>query len=362
MQEGADRVNVAYVWPATLQVPLRPPKLIYLDLNHWISLAKALSGHREGDRHGEVLTACLNASARGVAVFPISDTIYAEISKIRQHRQRRDLREVMERLSRYEVVTSRSVVSTHEVEAMLDSIIGPSSNPINVMSYLDWGVARAFGKVGGFKIKTKDGQDVTAETRSRWEDGSAAFDAIFTGAELELQRRVLEGPHPGEEPELRALGWDPSGPIEVTKQRARQEIEQVSRFNEYPAWRQGRLRDVVGAREVLIEVNETLHRGLSQRGVTLESVFPSPEMTRRAFDTMPSFDVAVTIKTSYHQDPRHRWKPNDIHDIDALGSTMPYCDVVVTDKAVASHANRTGLADRLRTVVLSRLSDLVPHV
>jgi hypothetical protein len=58
----------------------------------------------------------------------------------------------------------------------------------------------------------------------------------------------------------------------------------------------------------------------------------------------------------------HRWTPNDIHDIDALGSTMPYCDVVVTDKAVASHANRTGLAERLGTVVLPRLSDVLSHL
>jgi hypothetical protein len=77
---------------------------------------------------------------------------------------------------------------------------------------------------------------------------------------------------------------------------------------------------------------------------------------------MPSFDVAVTLKTEYHRDPGHRWTPNDIHDVDALGSTLPYCDIVVTDKAVASHAVRTGLADRLRTVVLPRLSDVIPFL
>jgi len=32
----------------------------------------------------------------------------------------------------------------------------------------------------------------------------------------------------------------------------------------------------------------------------------------------------------------------------------------VTDKAVASHAKRTGLAERLGTVVLAKLSDLPP--
>jgi hypothetical protein len=45
-----------------------------------------------------------------------------------------------------------------------------------------------------------------------------------------------------------------------------------------------------------------------------------------------------------------------------MGSTLPYCDVVVTDKAMASHIQRTGLSDRLETVVLARLSELGQHL
>ena len=86
------------------------------------------------------------------------------------------------------------------------------------------------------------------------------------------------------------------------------------------------------------------------------------ETTRRAFDSMPSFDAVVTLKASYHRDPRHFWTTNDIHDIDAMGSTLPYCDIVVTDKAMASHIQRTRLSERLDTVVLSRLSELNQHL
>jgi hypothetical protein len=70
----------------------------------------------------------------------------------------------------------------------------------------------------------------------------------------------------------------------------------------------------------------------------LEEVFSDVEETRRAFDSMPSFDLAVTLKTALHRDPAHRWTTNDIHDIDALGSTLPYCDIVVTDSLWSSHA------------------------
>jgi hypothetical protein len=147
----ATRVEPEYVWPKTLRLPSRPPKLVYLDLLHWVSLAKANSGHRDGARFADVLGACVRAVEGGVAVFPISDTIYMELSKIGQHRQRRDLRDVIELVSRYRVITSRVIIANHEVEALLDELVGPSSRPINDMHYLDWGVARAFGMVGGFR-------------------------------------------------------------------------------------------------------------------------------------------------------------------------------------------------------------------
>jgi hypothetical protein len=216
--------------------------------------------------------------------------------------------------------------------------------------------------VGGFRIRSSEGQDVTMEVRSAHPDGPVAFDRILAQAELELNRRSLEGPTAEEEPELRADGWDPTAALQVSERRAAQEIDQVARFNDDPQWRRGRIRDVVAAREVLIEINETLHRGFSEREATLEDVLSGVETTRRAFDSMPSFDAVVTLKTSYHRDPRHLWTTNDIHDIDAMGSTLPYCDIVVTDKAMASHIQRTRLGERLDTVVLSRLSELDQHL
>jgi len=362
MRNGADRADGPHEWPRTLRLPQRPPMLVYLDLNHWISLAKAWTGHPSGRDSEELLATCLNAVQLGNAVFPISDTIYIEISKIRQHRQRRDLREVIEKLSRFTVVTSRSIVAAHEVEALLDRLVGPNPHTVNTMDYLDWGVARAFGMRGGFTVMSADGEDVSGTVRSSHPDGPLAFDQLLAEAELELNRRVIEGPSPDEDHEMRELGWDPATSVGIAERRAAQEIEQVARFDRDSGWRRGRIRDVVAAREVLIEVNEALFRGVSERGATLEAIFPRPDDARRAFDSMPSFDVAVSLKTAYHRDPKHRWTPNDIHDIDALGSTLPYCDIVVTDRAVASNAEQAKLPERLQTIVLSSLDDLPQHL
>lgn len=351
------------VRPGTLRMPARPPKLVYLDLNHWIGLAKADAAKPDGEQFKDVLSECIDAVARGTALFPISDSIFMEIAKIGSYRQRHDLREVIERVSRYLVVTSRVVVADHEIEGLLDRLVGPSSNPINEMDYLDWGVGRAFGLVGGFRIRTKDtDEDVTERARLEFAEGTDAFDRRMALAELELNRRIIDGPTRDEEPKLRADGWDPKAAYAVAGRRAQQERDEVAILDANPAWRRGRLRDVIAAREIIIELNQALWRGLNSRGATLEGVFPNVEATREAFDSMPSFDVSVTLKTAYHRNPQHPWAPNHIQDIDALSSTVPYCDIVVTDAEAAGHLIRAAVPQRMGTIVLSRLPDLRLHL
>lgn len=374
MRHGADRSNVDYVWPKTLVQPPRPPLLVYLDLNHWISFAKAVAGHSEGKPFLALFEACLSAARERKAVFPLSDTIYYEVNKIRNHRQRRDLRLAMEPLSKYLVVTSRPTIARHEIEALLDDVVGQSDSALNTISYLDWGVARAFGFVGGFRVVSgEQGQDVTEQVRQSFPEGPEAFDAVLAEAELSLNRSMIEGPTPEEEPELRKLGWNPEGTIEIAEKRAQQEREQAQRLNDYEVgsladghgprrWRRGRIRDVVAAREVSLELIDFITESVMRRNTSIGTIFQDKDSVRRFGDSMPSTDVAVTIKTALHRNQEHRWAPNDISDIDALGSTIPYCDVVVSDSAMVAIATDTGLAERLNTSVLSDLIELESHI
>ena len=138
-------------------------------------------------------------------------------------------------------------------------------------------------------------------------------------------------------------------------------LNRSSESNEDPSWRGERLRYVIAAREVIVEINRMLYDGLAARHAGMDDMFSESDIpaTRRALDSMPSFDVSVSLKTAYHQNPAHRWKPNHIQDIDALASTVPYCDIVVTDREAASHLHRTGVADRLQTTVFASIADLV---
>ena len=52
------------------------------------------------------------------------------------------------------------------------------------------------------------------------------------------------------------------------------------------------------------------------------------------------------------------WTANDVYDIDALAIAVPYCDVVVTEKACHHVLTTAGLDRRMRTAILRRLDDL----
>jgi hypothetical protein len=188
----------------------RPPRLVYLDLLHWIALSKVVADHPDGESARPVWDACLRAKQDGRALFPIADATVFEVSRIQRHRQRHNLRKAIETLSEFRVVMARHLISRHEIEAILDERFGPSPAPIEPMSYLDWGILRAFGRDGTLRVMDHARGDVTDEVRTQWPGGPDRFDAFTAAAQLMLQRSILDGPANDEEAAaLRAYGWDP---------------------------------------------------------------------------------------------------------------------------------------------------------
>ena len=118
-------MDKSYLWPSTLLLPVRPPKIVYLDLNHWITLAQIDSGSRDRRKDKEILTFCFTSADNGDAIFPISLSIFTEILKTKNRQIRLNLRKVIERLSQYMVVTNRFVVATHEIEGNVKIYVSP---------------------------------------------------------------------------------------------------------------------------------------------------------------------------------------------------------------------------------------------
>jgi hypothetical protein len=174
---------------------------------------------------------------------------------------------------------------------------------------------------------------------------------------------VLRGPQDDdEERELRHLGWEPATARATAERRAQQEREQAARLAADPRWRRGRLRDIVAARYLALEIEATREDALKAHDLRLSDLLTTPEEGRRFTDCMPSADVWITLVTAKHRNPNSRWEPNDIFDIDALSVAAAYCDIVVTEVHSAHVLHRAGTPNRLATRVLTTLDGLAEHL
>ena len=224
------------VWPPLLELPPADILIVYLDLNHWIGLAQALTGHPKGAAHRDVLRACRTARSAGKALFVLSGTIYPEVQKIKDPMQRRRLAEIMEELTDFSTLISRVVVMELEFSAFLDPI-AKLPNPLSKAPLVGRGIRHAFGFRSGFSIMGPCG-DETKNFRER--HGAEAFDTLMADAMVNMERSILRGPVDGDdESALRGLGYNPERPAAVAESRAEQERgvqEDTRRRPEVETW------------------------------------------------------------------------------------------------------------------------------
>jgi hypothetical protein len=299
-----NKLQPAFVWPSLLKPPPDDVLLVYLDMNHWIGLAKASIGHPKGESLQGVLEACRAARAQGIALFVLSGTIYAEMLKIKDPAQRLDLAQVMEELTDFATLISRVAVMECELSALLDPPARLPS-PLSKVPLVGRGIRHAYGLSSGISIVRSSGEDATAELHE--EMGDAAFDRMMEEMFLKAERSMLRGPANGDEEQtLRALGYFPEGPRGVTEDRAAQEREFKAILDSDPHWHRGRLRDLVSCRELEIEFQNMLPRALRERGLTLGEAITGTESGRAFVRAMPSTEVSIEIKTAWHRKARCR--------------------------------------------------------
>lgn len=342
------------VWPRCLELPPENVALVYLDLNHWISLAQASVGHAKGKPFVETLNVCRRVRNAGSAIFLLSALHYMEMNKIKDPEQRWAVAAVMEELSGFLSLISRVLVMELELATMLNRYVREPIDLPNI-PLVGRGVRHSFGQSSGVRIVGPAG-DVTAAVREQM--GGTAFDEFVAEAQLRLDRSVLRGPANHEVAELRALGWKPEASIAVAERRAAQERDQSRILDSNKSLRQGRLRDLVQAREFIVEFQDMLPRALAQRNLSLTNVFRDLESARNMVRGMPSTEVATELKTAWHRNGEKVWSANDIYDLDALSLAVPYCDIVVTDKACHHALTVARLGERMHTALLRKVDEL----
>jgi hypothetical protein len=355
---GAERSDVAPIWPTAL-IPA-DTRLIYLDLNQWIALAKANAGHPDGARWRSALEAL--RGLRAGSTYVISMPLIMELTGILRPAQRAELTEVIEEFTDFACMIPLTTIAGLEFESALARAV-PITEQFAQVPILGRGVMRACGMDGRLRVRNRSGADVTEHARMHSPVGPEEFDRRLAEGERLLDRSVIRGPAGAEEEsELRAMGWDPSAARRVAEKRAQQEREHAKRLDGEPRWRRGRLRDVVAARYLALEIEEVRDRVLLAHGIRLHDVLTDPSQAREFTDSMRTADVWITLMTAKHRNRDSLWRSNDIFDVDALSVAGAYCDVVVTERHAAHVLRRAAIHERFGTRLLTDLDQLASHL
>lgn len=362
MEEGVRHSGVEHVWPASLARDPNPA-LLYLDQFHWVGLAKAAAGN--GTATYRSLLALLHAATTSEAlVVPLSSANYMELGGIASHRQRSEVAAVMADLSSFAVLPARPAVIQLEVEALLDSLVGPREESLQPIPLIGRGWRHAFG-VDPSEPLAKSTRDVLQPLRVLRPMPDQEFDIEVASADDWAELTMLAGPASDDElADLQQHGY-----VQYTAQRGQEKrAEQEQWLTDYmksgpdARWRRGRLRDLVAARYMKFEAGQAVVLGLAERGVSAEALPNSREGIRGLIDAMPSADVHVSIQVAMHRNAESVWKRNDFFDLDALAVAVPYCDAIATERHRANDLRMQKCTSRFRSEVLSSLSELVAFV
>jgi hypothetical protein len=326
------QVSSDVIWPGDLQLPDRPPAMVYLDMLGFINLAELAVGKSAAPGYEALLAAARRARNERRAVFPLSSTHVIELCDIGDVQRRRERAAIMEELSGFHYMMGRPQIQQLELEAALNDIPGVSIAPQGPISLIGPSLLWAFGQRGGLVTNAPDPDALAKHICGQMgiEPGAEPMATLNLWAEREL----LAGPDDEDDPDLVASGYNPQKWRDTVEKRAEQERYLVGELDSDPKFRQGRLRDVVNARELEIELGDMLTRMTMAMNTSIGQLLDYDRTKLRNFtDRMPSTRVAVSLKAAYHKDNRHEWTTNDIHDIDALSIAVPYCDAVFADKA-----------------------------
>jgi hypothetical protein len=111
---------------------VRTPAIVYLDQLHWISLARASTGHPQGAPYVGVLEYLRQAVLGRKAIFPLSSTHYAELQGNANYRQRTDVAAVMSLLSGHKTISGIGPIRRAELERALHERFGRPAQPTDV--------------------------------------------------------------------------------------------------------------------------------------------------------------------------------------------------------------------------------------
>ncbi len=298
-------------------------RIIYLDQNKWIQVARAVHGKKEGADVVSLVAALGRAVADARILLPLSEIHYLEIAKIRDANRRRRLGRTMWRLSKGFTLASQSTIVEYELAVALAARYPEIET--GRLELIGRGIAHAFG-----------------------EKLPVTFPSPFEEL-LEVALLTGEGPTGEQAPPFRQTKYQENFVNHLSNlSTLRQDL---------PA---SKLEDALHAIE-LIDILEPLNAVISRLDLppTLLEQLDRDGLTDLV-ESMPTRRVDVHLHRQLLKNPQLRPKRTDLEDWSGLGKAVQYCDHVVCEKHFASLVRRDGFCPRAE--IHSSLQELGPFL
>jgi len=199
----------------------RVPAVIYLDQLHWISLARATTGHSLGIKYVETWNHLRRSVLDRKAVFPLSSTHHQELQGNRNYRQRTDVASVMSLLSGHKTISGIGPLRRAELEHALNSRFGLPENPAPIKPF-GWGVHFALGEPAK-RLRLVGPPEALAQFAERF-GGEEAFARWEWEMAFLTEDLILRGPADSEIDTLRRdYGYEPEAFDRVVQARVQRE-------------------------------------------------------------------------------------------------------------------------------------------
>lgn len=335
--------------------PDERPLVLYLDMNHWYALGRAVSGRPDNTVDHDLLMTLRVLRAAGTILLPLSAIHYMELRENHRDRLTTEAADAMEELSDFWALAPSSVVLAEEIDGQLQAHFGRPST-IRRSPSIGRGFGFAHGEPGHLVL---DGPPEAQERLRRQlgeqgvRDLIAQVNAMFERAALTQSRQVP--------------GFNVYGDRDAAEEALAGIRIFVDNLKNDPSLRE-RMRDAIIARELAGEIPRSLSdavqygAGKDDKYEFARQVTEDKSVLTEIVMSMPSRKVAVAIRTVYYKNAQHIWTVNDLRDIEALALAVPSCDVVVTDKAVRDALRQAHFAEPGFATVLSDRKDLLDRL
>ncbi len=317
---------------------------VYLDQNQWVYLAQARTGRPQGAGFLEAYEAAKTAVQAGTASFPLSAAHYIETHKRADADSRLDLARTMLELSELDAIAPPHVIVPHEIEVALIKVLGlPNELP---------GPLKVFGHGANHALATTMFSYLPPEEMA-WltlRPDSRKLATAIGQAHLELFTLADHLPV-GRDMRMKLNGhMRLTGDEFVSGQNSvRDSLAEIGRH------RLGHLMTGTAIVDILDPLEEAAH-GL---GVDLNRLYDrGREALEPLIDAMPSRWVERELRRLRQSNPQKRWEGNDLNDVTALAISVPYCDVVITERGWSAMINDGKVNKRFDTRVLADLRRL----